>query len=439
MLHNGTLIAVVEDDEVMGGTLTFRLELEGYNVVWWQTGHEALAGLRRANPDLVICDIMLPDMNGEDVFLQALASLSGKPFLFITGFGKFDQAVRLTKAGAVDYITKPFDLSELLERIGRLLALQPKSTGALGVSPAMRQVEMLLRRVSNIDSSLLLRGESGVGKEVAANFVHEISTRAQEPFVPVNCAAIPNELIESELFGHEKGAFTGAQVRHQGYVERARNGILFLDEVGELPLAIQAKLLRLLEARVFVRVGGETSIKATARIVCATNADLERAVAEGRFRGDLYYRINVISVLIPPLRDRRDDILPLAQEFLWEFSNLFHRDMHGFTRTAETALFEHEWRGNVRELRNRVERAVALTETSWIGVEALFPSPAAETSEVGTRHQTLAEVRWRAERDHIRAVLARAGQRVEDAAKLLGISRSTLFDKMRKLDVRSDT
>lgn len=439
MPHKSELIAVIEDDEIMGGTLTFRLELEGYNVLWWRTGHEALAALRMSRPALVICDIMLPDMNGEDVFLRALTWLGAKPFLFITGFGKFDQAVRLTKAGAVDYITKPFDLSELLERVGRLLTFLPRSTGALGVSPAMRQIEMLLRRVSNIDSSLLLTGESGVGKEVAANFVHRISTRAQEPFVPVNCAAIPNELIESELFGHEKGAFTGAQVRHQGYVERARNGILFLDEVGELPLAVQAKLLRLLEVRVFIRVGGETPIKATARIVCATNADLERAVAEGRFRGDLYYRINVISVLIPPLRDRRDDILPLAQEFLHEFSKLFHRDMHGFTPTAETALFEHDWRGNVRELRNRVERAVALTETSWIGAEALFPSPAAETSEVGTRHQTLAEVRWRAERDHIRAVLARAGQRVEDAAKLLGISRSTLFDKMRKLDVRSDT
>ena len=439
MPHNKELIAVIEDDEVMGGTLTYRLELEGYKAAWWRTGQEALEALRVSPPDLVICDIMLPDMNGEDVFLQALPWLGGKPFLFITGFGKVDQAVRLTKAGAVDYITKPFDLSDLLERVAVLISLRPKSTGVFGASPAMQKVEMLLRRVANIDSLLLLTGESGVGKEVAANFVHQISTRAQEPFIPVNCAAIPNELIESELFGHERGAFTGAQARHQGYVERARSGILFLDEVGELPPNVQVKLLRVIQERVFTRVGGETPVKTTARIVCATNADLERAVAEGRFRGDLYYRINVISVSIPPLRERQEDILPLAQQFIREFSKRFDRNTYGLTPAAETALLEHSWPGNVRELRNCVERAVALSEASWIGVEALFPSPAGETAGAGLQYRTLAEVRWRAERDHIRTVLACAGQRAEDAAKLLGISRSTLFEKMRKLDVRSDT
>jgi DNA-binding NtrC family response regulator len=439
ILNKNELIAVIDDDEVMGGTLIFRLKLEGYRVLWWRTGQEALAALRLAKPDLVISDIMLPDMNGEEVFFRALTWLAGTPFLFITAFGKFDQAVRLTKAGAVDYITKPFDLTELLERIAGLLALHPKSTGVLGISPAMRRVEMLLRRVANIDSSLLLTGESGAGKEVAANFVHEISTRAQKPFIPVNCAAIPNELIESELFGHEKGAFTGAQTRHQGYVERARDGILFLDEIGEVPLTVQAKLLRLLQTRVFTRIGGEAPIKTSARIVCATNVDLERAVAEGRFRADLFYRVNVISVSIPPLRERRDDILPLAHQFLREFAQSFNRDMHGFTPAAEVALLGHDWLGNVRELRNWVERAVALAETSWIGVEVLFPGPATETAEVGARNQTLAEVRWRAEREHIRKVLACAGQRIEDAAKLLGVSRSTLFEKMRKLGIRSDT
>ncbi|MBV8504775.1 MAG: sigma-54-dependent Fis family transcriptional regulator [Alphaproteobacteria bacterium] len=439
MPQNKELIAVIEDDEVMGGTLTYRLELEGYKAAWWRTGQEALEALRVSPPDLVICDIMLPDMNGEDVFLQALPWLGGKPFLFITGFGRFDQAVRLTKAGAVDYITKPFDLPDLLERVARLIALRPKSTGVLGASAAMQKVEMLLRRVANIDSLLLLTGESGVGKEVAANFVHQTSTRAQEPFIPVNCAAIPNELIESELFGHERGAFTGAQARHQGYVERARSGILFLDEVGELPLTVQVKLLRLIQERVFTRIGGETPVKTTARIVCATNINLEHAVAQGRFRDDLYYRINVIAVLIPPLRERQEDILPLAQQFIQEFSKSFDRNTHGFTPAAVTALLEHSWRGNVRELRNRVERAVALSEASWIGVEALFPSSAGEATGTGLRYRSLAEVRWRAERDHIRTVLACAGQRPEDAAKLLGISRSTLFEKMRKLDVRSDS
>src|ERR1700731_90402 len=278
--HKRVVIGVIEDDPVMGGTLAHRLELEGYRPLWWHTGREALEGLSSVRPDLVVCDIRLPDMSGEDVFLRVLPQLGGRPFLFVTAFGQIEQAVRLTKAGAVDYIAKPYALPDLLERIARLIALQPRATSALGASAAMRQVEVLLRRVANIDSSLLFTGESGVGKEVAAQFIHQISTRAQDPFIAVNCAAIPNELIESELFGHEKGAFTGAQARHHGYVERARNGILFLDEISEMPIPMQAKLLRLMQERAFSRVGGEAVIRASARISFATNADPERAVAE---------------------------------------------------------------------------------------------------------------------------------------------------------------
>lgn len=436
--HERRLIGVIEDDLVQGGTLKHRLELEGYSPLWWRTGQEALEDLRAVQPDLVICDIRLPDMNGEEVFLQALPRLGGRPFLFVTAFGQIEQAVRLTKAGAVDYIAKPYAMSDLLGRITRLTALRSNATGVLGTSQAMRHVETLLRRVANIDSSLLLIGESGVGKEVAASFVHKISTRAQSPIRAVNCAAIPGELIESELFGHEKGAFTGAHARHQGYVEQARDGILFLDEVGELPLPVQAKLLRLIEDRAFTRVGGEAAIKTTARLICATNADLERAVAEGRFRGDLYYRINVISVVIPPLRDRPDDILPLAQKFMRDFARAFARDIHGFTPAAEQGLLEHPWCGNVRELRNCVERAVALSVTPWIGVDALLPSEPAEPLGAEGRYRTLAEVRDRAERDHIRAVRAHVGTQVEEIAKVLGVSRRTLFEKIRKLNIRSD-
>ena len=432
------LIGVIEDDPTQGGTLTHRLELEGYRTVWWRTGQEALEGLWTTRPDLVVCDIRLPDMNGEELFLRVLPRLGGKPFLFVTSFGEVEQAVRLMKAGAVDYITKPYALPDLLDRIARLIALQPKATGALGTSQMMRQTEMLLRRVANIDSSLLFTGESGVGKEVAAHFVHQISTRAKEPFIPVNCAAIPNELIESQLFGHEKGAFTGAQARHRGYVERAGNGILFLDEVGELPLPMQAKLLRLIQERAFSRVGGESVIKTSARLICATNADLERAVGEGRFRDDLYYRINVISVVIPPLRDRPEDIVPLAQQFMREFSQAFAREVHGFTAAAAQTLLEYSWRGNVRELRNRVERAVALSNAPWIGPEALFSSDEVEPAVTEDPSLTLDAVRRRAERHHIRAMLTRAGGRVEDAARLLGVSRSTLFEKIRKLDMRAD-
>jgi DNA-binding NtrC family response regulator len=438
MPHERGLIGVIEDHEIQGGTLTHRLELEGYRALWWRTGQEALAGLDAVLPNLVICDVQLPDMNGEEVFLQALPRLRGKPVLFVTAFGEIDQAVRLTKAGAVDYIAKHYAMSDLLDRIARLLLLQPKATGVLGASQAMRQVEALLRRIANIDSSLLLTGESGVGKEVAANFVHKTSPRAADPLIAVNCAAIPSELVESELFGHEKGAFTGARTRHQGYVERAGNGILFLDEVGELPLPVQAKLLRLIEHRAFTRVGGEAAIKTTARLICATNANLESAAAEGRFRSDLYYRINVISVAIPPLRDRRDDIIPLAQKFMREFAEAFIRDIHGFTRSAERALLEHPWRGNVRELRNRIERAVALSEAPWIGAEALFPAESAQLLGAEDPFRTLAEVRDRAERDYIRDVLACAGRRAEETAKLLGVSRRTLFERMRKLNIRSD-
>src|SRR6266404_4354844 len=449
-------IGIIEDDTTMGDSLVQRLELEGYTPLWWQTGQQALEELVTARPDLVICDIILPDMSGEEVFLRALPRLGGKPFLFVTAHGKIDQAVRLTKAGAVDYLEKPYEIIDLLERIAGLIAVQPVSAGVLGASEAMRRVELLLRRVADIDSSLLITGESGVGKEVAARFVHRISTRASEPFIAVNCAAIPHELVESQLFGHERGSFTSAQARHRGHVERAGNGILFLDEVGELPMPMQAKLLRLIEERAFNRVGGEATIKTGARIICATNTNLEAAVGERRFREDLYFRINVIRVAIPRLRDRSEDILPLAQLFMREFSEAFDRDVQGFTPEAEHALLDHPWPGNVRELRNRVEQAVALSLAPRITVEALFPaaaepavalSPAqriavealfraAAAAPGAASFPTLAEVRDQAERQHIRAALAGA-EGIEEAARRLGVGRSTLFEKIRKLDIRS--
>lgn len=438
MPHRDALIGVVEDDAVMGGTLVHRLDLEGYSTAWWRTGQEALSALRTSRPDLVVCDIRLPDMSGEDVFLKVLPTLGETPFLFVTAFGQIEQAVRLTKAGAVDYIAKPYALPDLLDRIPRLIAQRPGADGVLGTSDAMHRLERLLRRVADVESTLMFTGESGAGKEVAARFVHQISARAAAPFIAVNCAAIPNDLIESELFGHEKGAFTGAHARHLGYVERAREGVLFLDEVGELATPIQAKLLRLVEDRAFTRVGGEASIKANARLICATNVDLDQAVADGRFRQDLYYRINVIPITVPPLRERLDDILPLAHSFVREFSEAFDREIHGFTGSAELALIAHRWSGNVRELRNRVQRAVVLAQGPWIGPESLFASEAPGWIALEPLPATLAEARAVAEKQHIRAALERVGGRVDDAAKSLGISRSTLFDKMKKLDIRSE-
>jgi len=437
-------IAVIEDDPIMGESLVQRLALEKYDPVWWHTGGEALAGLKAQRPDLVICDLRLPDMNGEELFLRARARLRDVPVLFVTAYGEIPQAVRLIRQGADDYITKPFDLPEFLGRIDQLLERHegplPGGEAVLGASEAMRRIETLLRRVSDIDSSLLLTGESGVGKEVAARFVHQISRHADKPFMAVNCAAIPPDLIDSELFGHEKGSFTNATSRHAGYAERARDGILFLDEVAELPLSVQAKLLRLIQERAFFRVGGEKPVEFRARLFCATNADLAARIRDGTFREDLFYRINVIPVMIPPLRQRIEDISVLARQFLDEFSERLGRDIRGFTLGAREAMRAYPWTGNVRELRNRIERAVALCDLPWIDAQALFPdAPATPSPERdGEAPTSLAAARDDAERRHIRAILERTGGQIGKAAELMGISRTTLWEKMRRLDLTPD-
>ena len=432
-------VAVIEDDPIMGGSLIQRLDLEGYETLWWANGAEALAGLRARRPDVLVCDIRLPDMSGEDVFREALPDLGAAPVLFITAFAEIEQAVRLIRKGADEYITKPFDIEDFLARLEHLLARRAPpgdSPPTLGISAPIREIEELLRRVADVESSVLLAGESGVGKEVAARFLHRISPRAEAPFMAVNCAAIPSELMESELFGHERGAFTGAHARHEGYAERAGRGVLFLDEVGDLPLSLQGKLLRLLQERVFTRLGGKEMLPFAARLVCSTNKDLDALVEAGRFRSDLYYRINVIPVVLPPLRDREDDILPLIRGYVARFVADFRRPVRGLSATAEEAALAYDWPGNVRELRNRVERAVALAKTPRLGAQDLFPDAghSAESSEM----PTLNEVRDLAERRHIRQALKRTGGQIAIAAELLGISRTTLWEKMRKLGLSAE-
>ncbi|MGQ9369457.1 sigma-54-dependent transcriptional regulator [Azospirillum sp. ST 5-10] len=430
-------IAVIEDDAIMGESLTERLRLEGYRPLWWTTAGEALAALDRERPDLVVCDIRLPDMDGEALFPALAPRLGGTPVVFMTGFGDIAQAVRLVRAGAGDYLTKPFAVDDFLARVGDLLrhGAAARPTGALGRSPAMTAVERLLRRVADVDSTVLITGESGAGKEVAARFLHQESARAAAPFMAVNCAAIPPELIDSELFGHARGAFTGAHALHRGYAERAAGGTLFLDEIGDLPLAVQAKLLRLVQERVFFRVGGEAPLPFAARLVCATNRDLERAVRDGAFRHDLYYRINVIPVTVPPLRARRDDVPDLLHAYLRHFAERFGRPAHHLTPAAEAAARDHDWPGNVRELRNRVERAVALAAGPAIPADALFPERAAAEPAGDGRWPPLAAVRDRAERGHIEATLDRAGGQLARAADLLGVGRTTLWEKMRRLGI----
>jgi two-component system response regulator HydG len=293
-------------------------------------------------------------------------------------------------------------------------------------------VEATIRRAAAVDSSVLLLGESGVGKEVAARLLHALSPAVKAPFVAVNCAAIPAELMESEIFGHERGAFTGATARHEGLAERARGGVLMLDEVAELPPSLQPKLLRLLEAREFNRVGGRERIPFSARVVAATNADIASRVTDGRFREDLLYRLDVIRVEIPPLRSRPEDVMPLARRFLADCAGRFGRELRGFDAEAEAALLAHRWPGNARELRNRVERAAAMADGPWIGAADLMPElvvPRAMEEVL----PTLAAAVAAAERRAIAAALEATGGDVATAAERLGIGRSTLFEKIRRL------
>lgn len=437
-LHDKARIALVEDDPIMGESIAHRLDLEGYHVDWWQSGEAALRAVRAEAPDLLVCDIRLPDINGEALFDRLVPEHPGLPVLFITGFAQVDQAVRLMRAGAADYVVKPFAIQDFLAKIEVLTRQSKDQASPLGRSMAMRRIDDLLRRVADIDSTVLFTGESGVGKEVAARYLHKLSQRGGSPFMAVNCAAIPRDLLESELFGHERGSFTGATARHHGYVERAAGGILFLDEIGELPLPLQSKLLRLLESRRFQRIGGESELISDARIVCASNVDLNAAAAGGAFRQDLLFRIRVIEVAIPPLRERREDIEPLLDEYRLQFAAAFSRHVAGYMPSALRIAMTHEWPGNARELRNRVERAIALADGAWIAPEGLFPEASSDLLKAGD-FSSLAEVREQVERQHIRNALDRAGGRVDEAARMLGVSRSTLFEKVRRLRIALKT
>jgi len=429
-------IGLIEDDPVMGGSIVQRLELEGWNVTWWQSGSEAIPGIEglAASLDLVICDIRLPDISGEQVFSELADAPNVPPFLFVTGHGEIDQAVRLMRFGAADFMTKPFAMDDFLRRIeaGR----RPARGGAqakgylLGESPGIQRAEDLLRRYAGHNLPVLITGETGAGKEVAAHLLHEISPRSAEPFIAVNCAAIPAELLESEIFGHEKGAFTGAQQRHLGYAERAGRGTLFLDEIGDMPAPLQAKLLRLVENGTFSRVGGEVACKFRARIVSATNRDLSVKTSQPGFREDLYFRLAVLPVTIPPLRERFEDIPWLLDRFLESAVGRSDRRIRGFSALAEEAALAYPWPGNVRELRNRVERAVALSTSEWILPADLFPEQSNAAGNTG--FVPLAEVRDAAERRQIERALAETSGQIAKAAELLAISRTTLWEKMTR-------
>jgi len=434
-------IAVVEDDPIMGESLQRGLELEGWRVTWWRTGSEALRSVGRCSPDLVVCDIRLGDMNGEDVFRLANERDAAPPFIFMTAYGQIDQAVSLVRAGAYDYLTKPFELGSLLRKADAIVSNRSRhgADGVLGVSRQMKLIETLLRRMATRSMPVLITGETGSGKEVCARFLHGVSVAAKGPFMAVNCAAIPADLLESEVFGHEKGAFSGAHQRHLGYAERARGGFLFLDEIADMPLALQTKFLRVLEERAFHRVGGEASIPLNARIVCATSANLAELIRQGRFREDLLYRINTVTVEVPPLRNRPEDIPWLLSRYFDSYSEQADSSLRGISSLCEQFALAHPWRGNARELRNRVERAIALATGPWLMPADLFPESRTESIYKTGEDLSLSEVRDAAEKRQIEHVLAETAGQMSEAARRLDISRTTLWEKMRRFGLRTDS
>ncbi|MBU0501184.1 MAG: sigma-54 dependent transcriptional regulator [Gammaproteobacteria bacterium] len=430
-------LCLIEDDAIMGESLFDRFELEGYRVDWCRTAQSALAAIIGGDYALVVSDIRLPDGNGEEIFIRLLERGIGlPPFIFITGQGSIDRAVALLKLGAADYITKPFDLDDLVEKVdalcGNRVPACPEGGCILGISPAMRQIARTLPRLAQHAPTILITGESGVGKEVIARQIHRLDPAGGEkPFIAVNCAALTESLLEAELFGHEKGAFTGAARQRKGVFEQADGGTLFLDEIGDTPLSMQVKLLRAIQERKIVRVGGDTEIPINLRLICATHRDLRQQVEDGAFREDLYYRVHVIQIKVPPLRERREDILWFAQRFLEEQPIKGERKQ--LSRAAEKALIAHAWPGNVRELRHAIERAAILTPAPLLEPEALFDEgddslDKEETLELNSYLQSC-------EAGFIREALARNNGHLGHTAEALGISRKNLWEKMRKLGI----
>ncbi|MGB5832768.1 MAG: sigma-54 dependent transcriptional regulator [Thiohalocapsa sp.] len=422
-------VCLIEDDPIMGEALHQRLVLEGFDVDWRRNGLEGLAVLNDTGADLAVIDVNLPDISGVALFERLLRSCeSPPPCLFITGYGTIDDAVQLLKLGAADYLTKPLNPAGLIARLRTLAdAATWTRTGdddQLGLSPAMRRITFELERIArHPEVPVLIRGESGVGKEIVARHLHRLQC-PRAPFVAINCAALPEGLIESELFGHEKGAFTGATAKREGVFERAGDGLLFLDEIGDMPLALQPRLLRVIQDRRLTRVGGDREFSVAARPAFATHHDLEALVRSGRFREDLYYRINVLEVEIPPLCERPEDILWLAEYFIDEHARRFPEERRTLTANDRARLLHYHWPGNVRELRHVLERACIMGERDSLFLK--IPGTG------GGDEKLLKSYAQAGERAAILSALADHDNNVTAAATGLGISRKTLWQKMKR-------
>jgi len=452
----GTVL-VVDDEKNYLVVLADLLEDSGHQVLTASSGAEAIEIVKQVPVDTVLSDIKMPGMSGVDLLDHLLTLDADLPVILMTAFAEVDQAVLAMKKGALDHIQKPFDNRDIKRAVER--GVEKRSLiknirflenelntlwgNIVGESKAMEDVFSIMKRVADTPTTVLITGESGTGKELIARGIHRASSRSNAPFVSINCAAVPENLLESELFGYEKGAFTGAVSLKQGKFEFADGGSLFLDEVGEMSLSLQVKLLRVLQEQEFQRVGGNKDIKVNVRIIAATNKDLREEVDAGRFRSDLFFRLNVVSVHVPPLRERRSDIPVLAAHFLGKFGARLSRQVSEVSPDVMSALYAYSWPGNVRELENVIERAMVLCRGNRIEPEDL-PSEIRETPEIEegidnliSWERSLAETLDAIEERMIRQALKKAGNVQNQAAKTLGISRSNLQYKMKKYGLMS--
>ncbi|NWG13420.1 MAG: sigma-54-dependent Fis family transcriptional regulator [Acidobacteria bacterium] len=452
-------ILVVDDERLVRWSLQQKLEQWGYHVSLAEDGASALARVQLDNPDLITLDVKLPDMTG----IEVLSELRGRgihlPVIVITAFGVVDDAVRSLKLGAYDFIEKPINFEKLENSIRNALETRRlrnefartqeirrsefSVNRIIGVSRHIQEVRELVKKLAGSEvSTILIQGESGTGKDLVAHAIHYESARRDRPFFAINCAAIPESLMESELFGHEKGAFTDARSLKRGMFEMADGGTLFLDEVSEMNLGMQAKLLRVLEGQAFRRVGGVKNINVDVRVIAASNRNLEEAVRTSRFRQDLYFRLAIIPLMLLPLREHREDIPPLLEHFTQHYNEKFRKNIQGLTKEAEELLLNYDWPGNIRELKNAIERVMILAEGNRVAAKYLpiriseggtLPVPASGTSGNGTvmlppGGTSLYEV----ERDLIRQALEQARGNKTMAARLLRITRDTLRYKVKK-------
>ncbi len=435
-------ILLIEDEKLMRITLVDALKSAGYGVVASETGKEALDSLKNGSFDVVVTDVKLPDADGLNI-LREVVQFHDTQVIVMTAYGTIKNAVEAMKLGAFDYITKPFSLEEFLILVERALEIKKlreenarlkkdlnrcySFPNMIGESTAMKKVFSLIERLSSSDSTVLILGESGTGKELVASAIHYRSKRKDMPLIKVNCAALPEGLIESELFGHEKGTFTGAVRMRPGRFELADGGTVFLDEIGDIPLSTQAKLLRVIQEKTFERLGGSDTLHADVRICAATNRNLEEDVKQGRFREDLYYRLNVIPVTLPPLRERKEDIPCLIDFFLSRSKDKRWRNVR-FSKDAMNALFAYNYPGNIRELENILERCLTFSASDVIEKEDL---PSFIFKENGGKGQpSLSDVAAEAEKNYIMRVLKAMKGNKTRAAEILGISRKTLWEKI---------